>query len=135
MSEPSVDTSSPEQDGRHFADDTSKYIFLNERFLFFIKKNYDVVTKRAIDNYPSLIHVRVWHWTGAKTWPEPMVTQFTNAYKPPDLKMYRNDLFAPGQNGRHFADKTFRYEKFCILIKISLRFVPKGPIDSNPALC
>ena len=25
-------------------------------------------------------------------------------------------------------------EKFCILIKISLKFVPKGPIDYNPAL-
>ena len=42
----------------------------------------------------------------------------------------------PGQNGRHFAD-VFRYifmiEKFCILIKISLKFVPKGPIDNNQA--
>ena len=25
-------------------------------------------------------------------------------------------------------------EKFCILIKISLKFGPKGPIDNNPAL-
>ena len=24
-------------------------------------------------------------------------------------------------------------EKFCILIQISLKFVPKGPIDNNPA--
>ena len=28
----------------------------------------------------------------------------------------------------------FMNEKFCILIKISLKFVPKGPIDNNPAL-
>ena len=44
----------------------------------------------------------------------------------------------PGQNGRHFADDIFgcifMNEKFCILIKISLKFVPKGPIDNNPAL-
>ena len=37
-----------------------------------------------------------------------------------------------------FADDIFRCnfvnEKFCILIKISLKFVPKGPIDNNPAL-
>ena len=26
------------------------------------------------------------------------------------------------------------YEKFCILIKISIKFVPNGPIDNNPAL-
>ena len=40
----------------------------------------------------------------------------------------------PGQN----EDDIFRYifvdEKFCILIKISLKFVPKGSIDDNPSL-
>ena len=37
------------------------------------------------------------------------------------------------QNGRHFADDilicTFKDDIFCILAKISLKFVPKGPID------
>ena len=28
----------------------------------------------------------------------------------------------------------FLYEKFCISIQISLKFVPKGPIDNNQAL-
>ena len=44
----------------------------------------------------------------------------------------------PGQNGRHFADDIFRCifmnGKFCILIKISIKFVPKGATDNNPAL-
>ena len=44
----------------------------------------------------------------------------------------------PGQNGLHFTDNIFRCilvnEKFCILIKISLKFVPKGPIVINPEL-
>ena len=44
----------------------------------------------------------------------------------------------PRQNGCHFADDILRCilvnEKFCIFIKISLKFVPKGPIDNNPAL-
>ena len=44
----------------------------------------------------------------------------------------------PGQNGRHFADDIFRWnfvnEKFCILTQISLKFVPKGPIDNISAL-
>ena len=39
---------------------------------------------------------------------------------------------APGKNGRHFADDTFKCiflnGKTFILIKISLKFVPKGPI-------
>ena len=36
--------------------------------------------------------------------------------------------FPPGQNGRHFAEDLLRCifvnEKFCILIKMSLKFVP-----------
>ena len=44
----------------------------------------------------------------------------------------------PGQNGRHFADDIFRWffvnEKFCISIKISLKFVTKDSIEINPAL-
>ena len=43
----------------------------------------------------------------------------------------------PEQNGRHSADVIFKCiflnEKFCILNKISLKFVPEGPIDNNPA--
>ena len=44
----------------------------------------------------------------------------------------------PGQNGRHLADDIFRSifvnEKFCILIRISRMFAPKGPINNNQAL-
>ena len=44
----------------------------------------------------------------------------------------------PGQNGYPFSDDIFRCislnEKFCILIKISPRFVPKGPIYNNPVI-
>ena len=43
-----------------------------------------------------------------------------------------------GQNGRLFKEDIFRCifvnEKFCILIKISLKLVPKGQIDNNTAL-
>ena len=42
------------------------------------------------------------------------------------------------QNGHQFAEDILRCifvnEKYPILIKISLKFVPKGPIDNNPAL-
>ena len=44
----------------------------------------------------------------------------------------------PRQNGRHFADYIFKRiffnENVCISIEISLKFVPKGPIDNIPAL-
>ena len=41
--------------------------------------------------------------------------------------------FPPGQNGRHFAEDTFRCifmnENFFILIDISVTFVPTDPIS------
>ena len=46
--------------------------------------------------------------------------------------------FPPGQNVRHFVGDLFRCffmnEMCCILIRISLKFVPKGPIDYKAAL-
>ena len=44
----------------------------------------------------------------------------------------------PRRNGRHFADAIFKCiflnENIWIPIKISLKFVPKGPIKNIPAL-
>ena len=44
----------------------------------------------------------------------------------------------PEQDGHHFADDIFKSiflnEKVCILIKISLKFVPKCPTHNNQAL-
>ena len=49
-----------------------------------------------------------------------------------------NNSSPPGQNGRLFTDNIFRCifmnEKFYISITISLKFVPTGPIDNDPAL-
>ena len=54
---------------------------------------------------------------------------------------YRGGLLntlRPRQDGRHFADDIFTCifsnENCCILIKFSLKYVRKGPIDNNPAL-
>ena len=44
----------------------------------------------------------------------------------------------PRQDGRHFAADIFTciflYDNCCILIKSSLKYVRKGPIDNNQAL-
>ena len=50
----------------------------------------------------------------------------------------RVNTLRPRQNGRRFADDTFKpiflNENVRISIDISLKFVPKGPINNNPAL-
>ena len=66
----------------------------------------------------------------------------TELARPPSEQRYWSlvslNSSPPGQNGRRFADDIFRCiflnENICILIKYSLKFVPKGPIDNNPAL-
>ena len=44
----------------------------------------------------------------------------------------------PKRNRRHFTDDIFKCifmnEKFCILLRISMKFVPKGSINNIPAL-
>ena len=44
----------------------------------------------------------------------------------------------PRQNGRYFADNILKWiflnEDVWIPIEISLKIVPEGPIDKNPAL-
>ena len=55
-----------------------------------------------------------------------------------DLNLLWGDHTDEHVNGSLFPDDIFRCifmnEKFCILVRISLKFVPKCPIDNNPAL-
>ena len=49
-----------------------------------------------------------------------------------------SNTLRPRQNGRHFADDVFKCiffnENVWISLKISLKFVPKGPINNIPSL-
>ena len=51
-------------------------------FVFWIKISLKFVPKGPIDNKSALVQVMVmaWHRTGDKPLPEPMRTQFTDAY-------------------------------------------------------
>ena len=55
-----------------------------------------------------------------------------------DYYLHILNTLRPRQNGRHFADNTFKYiflnENVIISAKISLTFGPKGPINDSPAL-
>ena len=54
-----------------------------------------------------------------------------------NMKKNSFNTLRPRQNGHRFTDtfkRIFLNENVRISIKISLRFVPKGPINNNPAL-
>ena len=70
---------------------------------------------------------KVWNILGNKPMSQPHHTLCT----------WFNTL-RPRQNGRHFPDDIFKFifmnENDSIVIKISLKFIPKGPINNIPAL-
>ena len=141
----------PRQNGRHFADNTFKPIFLNENIRILIKISLKFVPKVPINNIPALVQIMAWRRPGDKPLSEPMMInllthicvtrpQWVNLISP-QTNMVMTSHFThlpPGQNGHHFEDGIFTHivvnDQFCILIIKSLKFVPKGPIDNNPAL-
>ena len=73
-------SSPPERNGRHFADDIFRCIFVNEKFCLLIQIPLKFVPKGQIDYKSVLVRVMAWRRTGDRPLPEPMLTQFTDAY-------------------------------------------------------
>ena len=67
-------TLKPRQNGRHFADDTFKHIFLNENVRISIKNSLRIVPKGPINNIRALVQIMAWRRSGDKPLSEPMRT-------------------------------------------------------------
>ena len=63
----------PRQNGRHFADDTFKPIFMNENGIISINISLKFVPKGLINNIPALVQIMVWRRPGDKPLSEPMM--------------------------------------------------------------
>ena len=68
-----VNTLRPRQDGRYFADDALKCIFLNENVWISLKIPLKFVSKVPINNIPALVQIMVWRRPGDKLLSEPML--------------------------------------------------------------
>ena len=62
------------------ADDNLKCIFLNENDTIPIRISLKFAPRSPIDNMPALVQAMAWRQTGGKPLPEPVLTQFTDAY-------------------------------------------------------
>ena len=62
------------------ADDNFECIFFNENDRIPIRFSLKFIPRSPIDNKPALIQVMAWRRTGNKPSPEPLLTQFTDAY-------------------------------------------------------
>ena len=75
-----INSSPPGQNGRHFADDIFRCIFVNEKFHILIKISEKFVHKGPNDNNPAFVQIMTGHRKGDKPLFEPMLTWFTDAY-------------------------------------------------------
>ena len=57
-----INTLRPRQNGRYFADDTFKCIFLNENAWISLKVSLKFVPKVRINNIPALVQIMAWRW-------------------------------------------------------------------------
>ena len=70
-----VITLRPRQNGRLFADDTFKRIFVTENIRISIKISLTFVPKGLINNIPALVHIMARHRTGDRPLSEPMMVR------------------------------------------------------------
>ena len=132
----SINTLRARQNGRRFAHDTFKRIFLNQNVRIAIKISLKFVPKGPINNNPSLVQIMVWCRSCDKPLSEPIMVSLLTHICVTGPQWVNSS--PPRQNGCYFTDDIFNCifvnEKFCILIRISLKFVPKSPVDINPVL-
>ena len=67
----------PRQNGRHFADDIFKCIFLNENVWIPIKISLKFVPECPNNNIPALVQIMAWRRPGDKPLSEPMMVSLT----------------------------------------------------------
>ena len=70
---PLVNTLKPRHDGRYFADDVLKCIFLNENVWISLKIALKFVPGGPINNIPALVQIMAWRRPGDKPLSEPML--------------------------------------------------------------
>ena len=70
-----VNTLKPRQNGRHFPDDISKWIFLNENVWLSINISLKFVPKGPMNNIPTFGQVMAWRRPGDKPLSEPMMVR------------------------------------------------------------
>ena len=135
----SFNTLRPRQNGRHFADDTFKRIFVNENIRISIKFSLKFVPKGPINNIPALVQIMAWRRPGDKPLSESvMVSLLTHICVAwPQwgniISRQLQDILRPRQVP-DILKCIFLNENIKILIKVSSKFLPKDPINNIRAL-
>ena len=124
-----INTLRPGQNGRHFADDIFKCIFLNENVWIPIKISLKFVPKGQINKIPALVQIMAWRRPGDKPLSEPMMVSFLThicVTRPQWVNTLRQGQFDCLLES--ILKLVFVFEYHYIMIEISPKLVPKVPI-------
>ena len=120
------------QNGRHFADDIFKWIFLNENIWISIKISLKFVSKGPFNNNPALVQIMAWCRPGDKPLSEPMMVSLTMhicVTRPQWVNKKANILQMT------FSNSFFSFLNiFFIFNKITIKYVPLGLMDNKVVL-
>ena len=120
-----VNSLRPRQNGRRFADDTFKRIFLNENVRILIKIPMKFVPKGPINNYPALVQIMAWCRSGDKPLSEPMMVsllthicvtrpQWNNKKQLPDIIMMWYEVTKFGHS--YCVKNLWNATRFCCML-------------------
>ena len=97
----------PRQNGRHFADDTFNYVFMNENVRISIKFSLKFVPKVPINNIPALVQILAWRRIGDKPLSEPMMVNFLR-----HICVTRPQLIPAWRSNCNHGEITISFPKF-----------------------
>ena len=130
-----INTLRPIQNGRHFADDMFKCIFLNENVWILIEISLKFVPKGSFNNNPALFQIMAWRRPGDKPLSEQLVSSLTHiCVTRPQLV---NSL-APVRCSNNFENKIFNLiilnNNLSTGCDITLRWTTQNLIDERSTL-
>ena len=117
-------TMRPRQNGRHFADDMFKCIFLNENLWIPIEISLKFVPRGSINNIPALVQIMAWRRSGDKPLSEPMMVSL-----PTHICVTRPQWDTPrGANIEHAYTHTHIY---IVFLSTNYFFEAHTPVHSS----
>ena len=98
-----IDMLRPRQNGRHFPDYISKWIFLNENVWILVKSSLQFLPQCPIYNIPVLVQIMAWHRSGDKPLSGPMLVCLPTQSWAKFMHFYSRKCIWNLWNGGHFS--------------------------------
>ena len=116
-----VNTLRPKQNGRHFADDIFRCIFLNENVCISIKISLKFVPKGSINNIPALVQIMAWRRPGDKPLSEAMMVNLPTriCVSLPQWVKSAHDMSFDGPTRANVRTTTWGWQRHEISLYIS----------------